>query len=126
MIKPALPVLLLLLPFWMGCDSGREDFEETNDPALNLVVQGQQTSGDGVQFHFAYDVPVESIVTLGFFDDEHKELQRLVNERQQIGKYSILLDASAYPEGTYRYRLQAEPTDGTRVLVSTGKLEISR
>ncbi len=121
---PFLPVLFLLVSFCIGCDSNGVEIEDVNDPTIDLVVQGQPTTGGGVTFLFCFNVHVESFVTLTFRDEANKELRRLVNERLQSGHYMFSLDVSEYADGPYRYRLELAPTNGGDVLVSTGKLVV--
>jgi hypothetical protein len=119
---PFLPVLILLVSLCIGCDSSGVEVEDVNDPTIDLVVQGQPTTGGGVTFLFCFNVHVESFVTLTFRDEANKELRRIVNERRQSGHYACVLDVSEYADGTYRYRLEVAPTNGADVLVSTGTL----
>jgi photosystem II stability/assembly factor-like uncharacterized protein len=54
-----------------------------------------------------YDLPVNSFVTLKIYDVLGREVQTLVNERQNPGNHSVTFTASKLPSGVYFYRLQA-------------------
>jgi len=45
------------------------------------------------------------LVTLKIFDISGREIQTLVNEHQNAGKYSLNFDARNLPSGIYFYRL---------------------
>ena len=54
-----------------------------------------------------YEVPAQLQVTLIVFDMLGREVVRLVDADQHPGRYSVTLDASDLPSGTYIYRLVA-------------------
>lgn len=54
-----------------------------------------------------FDLPVSSFVSLIVYDMNGKQILNLVNESKSSGKFSVNVDASALPSGTYFYRLSA-------------------
>jgi hypothetical protein len=54
-----------------------------------------------------FDLPVSSYVSLTVFDVNGREVMNPVNENKTAGKFSVSIDASALPSGTYFYRLSA-------------------
>lgn len=64
-----------------------------------------------------FDIPQDVFVKLRIFDVSGKELKTLVNEFKVSGYYSVDLDASALPSGTYFYRLEAGNFSSTKKLI---------
>lgn len=58
--------------------------------------------------NFQFDVYKKGIVKLSIFDLLGKEIQNLLNDELQVGRYKLDWDAKSYPSGTYYYRLEAE------------------
>jgi endonuclease/exonuclease/phosphatase family metal-dependent hydrolase len=54
-----------------------------------------------------FDLPVSAFVSLIVYDMNGKQIMNLVNANKTSGKFSVNVDASALPSGTYFYRLQA-------------------
>ena len=54
-----------------------------------------------------YQIPKPGIVTLKVYDILGKEVDRLVNEFQQQGRYSVNFDASKLASGVYIYRIKS-------------------
>jgi hypothetical protein len=54
-----------------------------------------------------YQLPVASEVKLEVYDVLGKKIATLVNERQSVGSYQVVWNASGLSSGTYFYRLQA-------------------
>ncbi len=54
-----------------------------------------------------YELPVNSQVNLKIYDVLGREVQTLVNEREDAGGHSAHFNASNLPSGVYFYRLQA-------------------
>jgi hypothetical protein len=54
-----------------------------------------------------YDLPTDAVVQLTVFDVLGREVERLVNGKQNAGKYRVALDASKLGTGVYFYRLTA-------------------
>jgi hypothetical protein len=54
-----------------------------------------------------YELPEASKVILIIYDILGREIQTLVNERQQPGRYAVNLDAGKLVSGVYFYKLQA-------------------
>jgi predicted acyl esterase len=55
-----------------------------------------------------YQLPLTNNVKLSVYDILGKEIDALVNERQNPGTYETTWDASKYPSGIYFYRLKTE------------------
>ncbi|HUI30360.1 MAG TPA: C1 family peptidase [Candidatus Acidoferrales bacterium] len=53
----------------------------------------------------SYTIPKDGQVTLKIFDVLGREVKTLVNEFQQVGRYSVTLDGSGLASGVYFYRL---------------------
>lgn len=64
-----------------------------------------------------FDMPKDGFVSLKIFDMNGKEVKTLVNEFKNSGYYSIDLDASALPSGTYFYKFESGNFGSTRKLV---------
>ncbi len=59
----------------------------------------------------SFSLPVDSKVSIKVYDVMGREVQTLVNERMQAGRYSVQWDAGAYPNGVYFYQMN---TNGYR------------
>ena len=66
----------------------------------------------------SYQLSANSFVTLKVFDVLGREVETLVNQRQNAGSYTVTFDASKLPSGVYFYRL----TTGS--LVETKKMAV--
>jgi hypothetical protein len=64
-----------------------------------------------------YELSANSYVTLKIYDVLGREVQTLVNERQNAGSYTVRFDASTLPSGMYFYRLQAGAYGNTKRLL---------
>jgi len=53
-----------------------------------------------------YHLPASDFVTLKVFDVLGKEVETLVNERQNAGKHSVLFNAADLPSGVYFYKIE--------------------
>ncbi len=56
-------------------------------------------------------------IRLIIYDINGKEILKLVNQKQNIGKYRIKWDASAYPSGIYFYKLEVDNYSQTKKMV---------
>lgn len=65
----------------------------------------------------SYQLPVDGLMTLKVYDVLGREVQTLVNERQNAGNYSVTFNASGLPSGIYFYRLQAGTYSETKNLL---------
>ena len=54
-----------------------------------------------------YRVPEQNHVVLRVFDTHGRVVATLVDETQQPGMYSVVLDADDLPSGLYMYRLES-------------------
>jgi Secretion system C-terminal sorting domain len=75
-----------------------------------------------------YQLPVASHITLKVYDVLGREVAVLVDELQEAGSKSVVLNADRLASGTYFYRLQVSPMDGRESgsLVTTRKLLLMR
>lgn len=55
-----------------------------------------------------FDISNSSFVTLEIFDIAGRKIASLVNEKLNLGGYSVSWDASKYPSGIYFYRLKTD------------------
>jgi len=85
---------------------------------ISLGANFPNPSGNSTVFTYALASPAQ--VNLTLFDLNGKVLKQLVNEYQNSGSYEVAFDASALPNGSYTYQLQA----GGAVL--TKKMVIAR
>jgi hypothetical protein len=67
--------------------------------------------------HISYQLPTSAFVLLKVFDVTGKEIQTLVNERQNAGNHSVQFDASNLASGVYFYRLETGTFHDTRKLL---------
>ncbi len=58
----------------------------------------------------SYEIPVKTLVALNVFDVTGKIIDRLVNEIQNPGRYSVKFNASNLSNGIYFYELRTEKT----------------
>jgi Secretion system C-terminal sorting domain len=70
-----------------------------------------------------YNIARESHVSLKIYDILGKEIKVLVNEQQEPGNHSIILNASALPSGVYFYRIEAKDNTGKKYIL-TKKMEV--
>ncbi len=63
-----------------------------------------------------YALATNAFVSLRIYDVLGREVKRLVNERQKIGKHSAQFDARNLPSGVYFFRLQAGTFTDTKKL----------
>ena len=60
----------------------------------------------------SYTIPKDGMVTLKIYDVLGREVETLVNQVQEVGKYEVQLDGSRLASGVYFYRL----VSGTHVI----------
>lgn len=65
----------------------------------------------------SYELPRESFITLKVYNLVGQEIVTLVNKKQPTGRYSILFDASNFPNGVYMYQMQADGFVDTKKLI---------
>jgi hypothetical protein len=56
----------------------------------------------------SYQVPVKSFVSLKVYDIIGREIQSLVNEEKDAGRYEIYFDASSLSSGVYFYKIKSD------------------
>ena len=56
----------------------------------------------------SYEVPVKSFVSLKVYDILGREIQTLVNEVKETGRYEIQFDASSLSSGVYFYKIKSD------------------
>ena len=64
-----------------------------------------------------YDIPKNSLVRIVIFDILGKEVETIVNEKKEAGRYEIQWDASKYASGTYFYRIEAGDFAETKKMI---------
>ncbi len=60
-----------------------------------------------------YELPISNYVSLTVYDILGKVIAKLVNEKQQAGKYEVTWNAVNFPSGVYFYKLEADNFDKT-------------
>jgi len=65
----------------------------------------------------SYDIPTAGTVKLVVYDMLGREIETLVNQRQNAGKYGVTFDASRLASGVYIYQLQAGTFVASKKLV---------
>jgi hypothetical protein len=65
----------------------------------------------------SYQLPANALVVLNVFDVTGREIETLVNERQNAGNRSVRFNAADLPSGVYYYRLEAGMNHETRKLL---------
>jgi len=64
-----------------------------------------------------YEIPKTGLVKIVIFDENGREVESLVNEKQTAGTYEATWDASKYPSGVYFYRLTTESYSETKKMI---------
>ena len=67
--------------------------------------------------NISYELRVTNYVSLRIFDIAGKEVQTLVNKKQNAGYYSVEWDASGYSSGVYFYKLETENFIDTKRMI---------
>ena len=65
----------------------------------------------------AFSIPTRSFVSLKIYDLIGKEIITLISREMNLGKHSIVWDASDLPDGVFFYRLQAGTFSETKKLI---------
>ncbi|MGD0339767.1 MAG: T9SS type A sorting domain-containing protein [Bacteroidota bacterium] len=65
----------------------------------------------------SYQLPVTGFVALKVYDVLGREVETLVNERQNAGSHSVTFNANNLPSGVYFYRMQAGSYSETKKLI---------
>jgi len=65
----------------------------------------------------SFQVPVRGFVSLSVFDVLGREVATLVSQEMELGRHSVVWDASAFTSGTYFYRLQSGNHVETKKLI---------
>jgi hypothetical protein len=64
-----------------------------------------------------YEIPKNGFVKLVIFDMLGREVETLVNEKQNAGTYEATFNASQYPSGVYFYRLMTDGFSDTKKML---------
>jgi hypothetical protein len=72
-----------------------------------------------------YQIEKNSFVSIKVYDILGREIENLVNERQNAGTYEVSFDGSNLPSGIYFYRLQVENSDNSKQVYTETKKMIS-
>ncbi|MCF7810264.1 T9SS type A sorting domain-containing protein [bacterium] len=65
-----------------------------------------------------YSIKDAGFVELNVYDLLGRSVLRLVNEQQEAGKYSLIIDSSMLPTGLYIYRLKSNSFVSTRKMIN--------
>jgi len=69
-----------------------------------------------------FEIPNDAIVNIVLFDISGREVSNLVNERKTAGFYTVQLNASNLPSGTYFYKISAQGDNSN--FVTTKKMTL--
>lgn len=94
-----------------------DGINEPNAPASNFELSQNFPNPFNPTTVISYRLPIYGFVTLKVYDVLGREVQTLVNERQNIGNHSVTFKAFNLASGVYFYRLQAGSYSQTRKLV---------
>lgn len=64
-----------------------------------------------------YAIPSSGFVTMKVFDVNGKEIESLVNQKQNAGSYSVTFNAANYPSGIYFYMLESDNFSETKKMI---------
>jgi hypothetical protein len=64
-----------------------------------------------------FDIPKSEFVTVKIFDVTGREIETLLSEQLQAGRYSISWDATNYPSGVYFYQLITNSYSQTKKMI---------
>jgi len=64
-----------------------------------------------------YQLPKSGSVTLKIYDMLGKEVITLVNEQQEMGRYTVQFDASSLASGMYVYQLRVNDYTSTKKML---------
>jgi hypothetical protein len=64
-----------------------------------------------------YELPNNGFVKLVVFDELGREIETLVNEKQNAGTYESIFNASQYPSGVYFYKLTTDNFTETKKML---------
>lgn len=64
-----------------------------------------------------YQLPISNYVKLSIYDILGRELEILINGKQNAGAYQVEWDATNYPSGVYFYRLSGTEFTETKKLI---------
>ncbi len=64
-----------------------------------------------------YEIPNSNFVTLKVYDINGKEIETLVNQKQNAGGYSVTFNAGNYPSGVYFYKLETNNFSETKKMI---------
>ncbi len=95
------------------CISDR-DGSFTYSPVINIAVELPDNYSLSQNYpnpfnpytSIQYKIPEAGLVTLKVFDILGNEIKTLVNENQESGVYTVVLDLSSFSSGTYIYELK--------------------
>lgn len=111
----------------------KNDSTTIRDVLLSPLSSGISKNGNGIPSEYKlyqnypnpfnpattinYDLPAGGFVRLVVYDILGKEIDVLVNEKQNTGKYKVIWDASNYPSGMYFYKLMTDNYSETKKMV---------
>jgi enterochelin esterase-like enzyme len=65
----------------------------------------------------SYSIPVSSFVTLKIYDVLGNKIKSILSEEKSMGSHNVGFDASAFPSGTYFYKLQTPDFTQTKTMI---------
>ena len=64
-----------------------------------------------------FDIPKSSFVNIKIYDISGKEVETIVNENMQAGKYETQWNGSIYSSGVYFYKINADGYTDTKRMI---------
>ncbi len=93
-----------------------DPFGEQNNP-MEFVLHQNYPNPFNPATTIVYSIPKQDFVTLKVYDLLGNEIQTLVRDFVNIGRYSVTFDANKFASGLYFYKLQAGDLVNTRKML---------
>lgn len=111
-------VTIIVLPSSVtGVGNGRGPQSRLGDLPSAFVLDQNYPNPFNPTTVISYQLPTNCLVMLMVYDVLGREVETLVNEREDVGSHSVTFDASKLPSGVYFYRLQAGTYNDTKKLL---------
>ena len=72
---------------------------------------------DSPSTNIRYELPKSGLIKLVVFDMLGREIETLLNEKQNAGTYEVTFNASQYSSGVYFYRLTTDNFSETKKML---------
>jgi hypothetical protein len=92
-------------------------FHEGTNPPVSYSLSQNYPNPFNPTTAIIYQLPVNSLVRLKIYDVLGREVQTLVDRRQNAGSYSVNFKANNLPSGVYFYRLETGSYNYTKKLL---------